>query len=250
MLRPADVVGGEVEEQRRVEDDAVHTAELHSLGGHLHDHMGTSGVRHLPQRAVEGDRLRRGVGAFRQELAPYVGPQRADHAGLIPGGGEDLPEHMGGGGLALGAGDGGQGQRLGGMAVKLRRQPGQGGAGLLHGGSGDPLRKRRAADHGGGPPGQRVGNAGAAVKFCTLHGHKERPRDYLPGIAGDGGDVRLLRAVRPQDRQKLGQLHRENSFPVVVTLRNELDAKVLSRTTPQNVRRRFRPSNRFAPLPS
>ena len=44
-----------------------------------------------------------------------------------------------------------------------------------------------------------------------------------------------------------------SSFSVpcpAVTLRSGLDAKVLSRSTSQNVRRGFTPSGRFAPLPS
>ena len=146
VLRLADVVRGEVEEQGGGELQPGDPAQLHGLGGDLHDDMGAPGVCHAPQGAVEGDGFRRGVGGAGQERGPDIRTQGADHAGRMPGGGEDVPEHMGGGGLALGAGDGDERELSGRVAIESCGDGGQGGAGIVHGCGWDGLGQRRAAD--------------------------------------------------------------------------------------------------------
>ena len=192
VLRAADVVRGQVQKQSRGEGEAVDPLQLHGLGGDLHHHMRAPGAGHLAERLVQGDGLRGGVEAAGQLLAADVRTQGADHTGLVPRGGEDIPEHMGGGGFALGAGNGNEGEGLLRVAVKFCRKEGQRGPRVLHRRAGHVLRQGRAAHHGGGAPPQGLGDVGAAVGIGALHGHKQRAGGRFPGIAGEGGDFRLL----------------------------------------------------------
>ena len=203
VLAGADVVRGEVEEQPGGKGEAKEAAQLHGLGGRLQHHIGAPGVRHLPQDAVEGDGFGGGVGGVAQLLPAYVRPQGSDHAGFVPGGGEDVPGHVGGGGLALGAGDGDEGKAVGGTAVKFRRQQGQGGPGVVHGGARHPGGQGRGAHHGGGAPVQGLGNVRPAVGAAAGEGGEERAGNGLSGVAGEGGDVGAAGAVRAEDGQQL-----------------------------------------------
>ena len=174
MLAGADVVRGEVEEQPGGKGEAKEAAQLHGLGGRLQHHISAPCVPHLPQDAVEGDGFGGGVGGVAQLLPAYVRPQGSDHAGSVPGGGEDVPGHVGGGGLTLGAGDGDEGKTVGGTAVKFRRQQGQGGPGVVHGGTRHPGGQGRGAYHGGGAPVQGLGNVRPAVGAAAGEGGEER----------------------------------------------------------------------------
>ncbi len=218
VLAGADVVRGQVQEHSGVEGEAVQALELHGLGGCLQHHIGAPGVGHLPQGPVEGDGLGGGVGAVGQLFPPDVRPQGADHAGLVPGGGQDVPDHVGGGGLALCAGDGDEGQIVPGAAVELGGQQGQGGPGIVHGGAGDALGQGRGAHHGGGAPIQGLGDVGAAVGAVAGQGGEQGAGGRLPGVAGELADLGILGAGPAQGGQQLGQLHGETSYGVFPNL--------------------------------
>ncbi len=112
MLHSADVIQADVQEAAQLKLHAVAALVLEGLARDLHDERAERGVARVGEVAPEVGRLGRGVsrGAV---LHAVVGPDRADDAAaaLAQGVLEDGANHIGAGGLALGARDAHDGQR-------------------------------------------------------------------------------------------------------------------------------------------
>ena len=100
------------------------------------------------------------------------------------------------------------------MAVKFGADPGKRGPRVGHRRAVDALRQGRSAEDGGRAPLQGLGDKVAAVGPGSGQGGKQRAGARLPGVAGDGGNVRVLGTVRAHGGQKLGQLHGEDLLTI------------------------------------
>ena len=207
VLPGADVVGGEVEEDPGGEGEPRHPAVLHGLGGHLHHHVGAPLGYHIMEQLVEEQRVRGGVGAVGPLLPPYVCPHGADHPRCVPGREQNVPHHVGGGGLALGAGDADEGEALGGVAIKGGGQVGQGVPGLFHHKEGDRTGQGHRGHHSGGPPVHRLGDVLGAVGVFAGDGHEEGAGGDGAGVAGEGGNVHILVTGVAEHGQQRGKFH-------------------------------------------
>ena len=132
VLHRADVVLPDVEEHRARQVHPVHPVVLQGLAGDLHGHITAPGPRRVEQVPLEVQGLGGGElgGAA---LHAVVGDDGGEKGGLVePPGGlpvvQDAPEEVGRGGLALGAGDAGDGQLSRGVAPGKVGQQGHGGA--------------------------------------------------------------------------------------------------------------------------
>ena len=190
VLHRGDVVLPDIEKHRAGQLHPNHPAVLEGLAGHLHGQIVRPRRHRVPEVALEIQRLRRGqLGG--PALHPVVGDDGGQQGALpvaLSGqpGIHDGLDIIGRGGLALGAGDAGDPQRPGGMAVGPVGQEahglpdigdpdaGQGDGGIL------PL-----ADIGEGP----LFHSGAEVlllKFDPL-ADKEGVGDDQLGVTGHQG---------------------------------------------------------------
>ena len=217
VLGGADVVGGEVEEQGGVELDARHPVELHGLRGHLHDHVGAARLLHLGEALVQLQRLRGGIPGVAEHLVPDEGAHGADHAGLMARGGENGAEDIGGGGLALGAGDADDGQPVGGVAIEGGGQQGQRDPAVFHLNDGGAPRAVHRVLHYycGGPLSGHGGDEIVAVRPGAGQRHEQALRPGLPGVAAQAGDLRVRRTGQQgmgNITEQFGQRHGKDPF--------------------------------------
>ena len=111
-----EVLPAQVGEGGHVEDDAVHPVCVQRVGGDLDGGGPPALVAQVGQQALEDRGLGCGAGPV----------QRADDTGGQAGTLEDGPDHVGHGGLPVGAGDADHGEVPGRMAEEGRRHPGHG----------------------------------------------------------------------------------------------------------------------------
>ena len=105
VLAGADVVGREIRKDADVVVDARHAVHHEALTGHLHQSRIATRVQKLPEGLLQLIALGGGVGRLLM-MAEEVDAIGADHAHLAACGLQHALDHMGGGGLALGAGAG------------------------------------------------------------------------------------------------------------------------------------------------
>ena len=105
----------QIGEHRRIVNAALHPILIQGMGGNLHHPVGAALGHHQGQHALQIIGIRRGV-AGGQDPIPYHILYGADEAHLIAAGLHNRFKHIGGGGLAVGAGDAHQPQAVGGMA--------------------------------------------------------------------------------------------------------------------------------------
>ena len=150
-------------------------ASRHRTDGHRHDPTDQRLPRHAP--------LRRRGDLGRQ--------RRAGLRHVAPGAQHRLPHRR----LAMGAGDGTQGQQLGDRQLRRRRQRDLRGVGAVqHGRPAAPARHRRA---GRGPGARQLGGAGIARRARSRRDRAPRGRaqaEPLPGARGFRLRPRPLRA--------------------------------------------------------
>ena len=209
------MVLGEVGEDAHRVVDAVDPVLKEGVGGGLHHHVGAAGVRHPAEEGLELQGFRRGPLRGHDLPADHI-LVGADEAHLGPPPLQNGLEKIGGGGLAVGAGDGHHGHLPGGMAVEVRSQDGQRPPGVFHLDIGNGLLGNALAEDDGGPGGFGLSDVGVAVRRIAGDGHEELPRLYLPGIVADAGDVSLQIGGGGKDldaRQQIFQLHGVSSFP-------------------------------------
>ena len=186
------VVLGEIGEDAHGEVDAVHPLQHQGVGGGLHHHMGAARVPHPGEELLELQGLRRGPLGGDHLVADHVlvGADQA-HLGsrlLLQNG----LEQIGGGGLAVGAGDGHHGHIVRRVAVIVGGHHRQGPAGIVHPDVGDiSLRRRPFAHHRGGARRHGLGNVCVAVGGKAGHGHEQISCRRGAGIIADADDLRL-----------------------------------------------------------
>ena len=205
------VVLGQVGENAHRVVDTVHPIQRQSVGGCLHHHMGAAGRAHPGKQLLELQGLRCGTLSGHHLVADqilvgadqaHLGPQLLFQDGL---------EQIGGGGLAVGAGDGHHGHAVCRMAVIVGGHHRQGPAGVLHQdiGHGAVLR-RSLTHHRGGSRRHGLSDIGVAVGGKAGHGHEDVPGCRGPGIIADTGDLHLhVRGGGPQGEpcQQRFQMH-------------------------------------------
>lgn len=206
MLDGGDVVQADVQEAGGGEAGAQGAVVLQRLAGHLHGEVGDAGRHRVGKVPLEIQGLRRGEVGL-EALRAVVGVDGGDDAALRPALLrqiliQDILQIIGGGGLALGAGDADDRQEPGGMAVV---PVGQGGhhlahvghqdAGQIHGRVGGLAHIGHRAPLGG------LGQIGLLEVGALAQ--KESAGDHLLAVAGDQGDG--LGQVQPLG-QRSGQL--------------------------------------------
>ena len=206
VLDGGDVVQADVQEAGGGEAGAQGAVVLQRLAGHLHGEVGDAGRHRVGKVPLEIQGLRRGEVGL-EALRAVVGVDGGDDAALRPALLrqiliQDILQIIGGGGLALGAGDADDRQGPGGMAVV---PVGQGGhhlahvghqdAGQIHGRVGGLAHIGHRAPLGG------LGQIGLLEVGALAQ--KESAGDHLLAVAGDQGDG--LGQVQPLG-QRSGQL--------------------------------------------
>ena len=205
------VVLGQVGKDAHGEADAIHPLQKQRVGGGLHHHVGAAGGAHPGEQLLKLQGLRRGALRGDHLVADHV-LVGADEAHLGP---QLLLQHgfqqVGGGGLAVGAGDGHHGHVVRGMAVVIGRHHRQGLAGIRHLDIGDAgVLRRPLAHHRRGARRRGLADIGVAVGGEAGHGHEHVPRRRGPGVVADAGDLRLRIRRGGQGReprQKFFQFH-------------------------------------------
>ena len=185
------VVLGQVRKDAHSVMDAVHPVQEQGVGGGLHHHMGAAARAHLGQQSLQFKGFRGGALRGEDLLADHV-LVGADESHLGPQGLlQDGLEQVGGGGLAVGAGDGHHGHRVRGVAVEIGAHHRQGAAGIRHPNIGNVLprgffaqHRRRAGLHG-------LADEIMAVHSKAVHCHKQIAGPGLTGVIAHMGNVRL-----------------------------------------------------------
>jgi hypothetical protein len=118
--------------------------------------------------------------------------------GAVPRGFHQMMKQVGGGGLAVGAGNAGDGEILPGMARQRGSQGGNRGAAVRHV---QPHRRRGVVrglggfrQDGGGPGGERVIDETVAVDRRAADGGEDHAGSDFTGRRGDGMHLRIQRS--------------------------------------------------------
>ena len=158
--------------------------------------MGAPRGQHSGEEGLELIGLRRGVPGVEQ-LVPDDRAQGADHTGLVPRRLQNGLYHMGGGGLALGAGEADEGELVRRMAEPGGGGMGQGSPGVGHLYHRHPLGHAHFPLHhqGGGPLFQGGGDIVVPVGLEAGDAQEKGPGGHLAGVIFQGGDLRLLRPL-------------------------------------------------------
>ena len=110
------VILRQVREHGPAEADARDAVLIQRVRRNFHEgHVHTGGA-HVGQHSVHIEAIRSGHGRVLMMPRPAIG-NRTEHAGLLPGGGEQMIEQIGRGGLAVGPGHADHGERERGRAV-------------------------------------------------------------------------------------------------------------------------------------
>ena len=212
VLPGADVVGRQVGEHTDVVHNTGYPVHLQPQAGHLHHAGVAAGVHHPAQQPLQVAALGGGV-VQRFPMPRPADPVGAQDAHPASGGGEHRGDQMGGGSLALGAGDADHRHGPGRCTVQADGQLGQRPAAVGH------LHHRQVcgqtgrqpfADNPRCPGRSRPGGKSMAVGVQTRQADKQRPRGHGPGIIAQGPDLGAgipLQQDAVGGRQKGTQFH-------------------------------------------
>ena len=153
--------------------------------------------------------LRGGVGGLLM-TAHEIDAVGADHADLFPGSFQHALDHVGGGGLALGAGHADHGHLAGGVAKEVGAHQSHGIAAAFHlhhgharhGGQVDVVLDDQCADALGGAVGGKL----VAVALGAHDAHEQQARGRLAAVINDVVDLGLRAALHQCVRHALHQL--------------------------------------------
>ena len=208
VLAGPDVVGGQVGEHPHVVVDAPHPVHHQPLAGHLHHHRVAPGVHKGAEDLLQLVALGGGVGGI-FVAALIVHAVGADHAHMAAGGLQHAADHVGGGGLALGAGDPDHGHPAGRVAEQVGAHQGHGVAAAGHLQDRDPFQPFQADvvldDQRGRPPGGAVGGKRMAVPLGAHDADEQHPRGGLAAVVHNIGDLGVHAALHQGALHPLGQ---------------------------------------------
>ena len=182
-----------VGKHRRVVLAAGHTAQRQGVGRHLHGNGPHAAVDHIAQCRLQIQHIRRCIFDGNDPVADQ-GVKRATDAAGPAGPVKDASDNMGRGCLAVGAGDANQSQLRRRIAVKPGRD-------LFHRlpdiGRPDYRNRVRASHFVFGQYRDSSFRHGRrrkcmAVDGSALHADKQSPWLHLPGIVGQGQNIRVL----------------------------------------------------------
>ena len=204
------MVLAQVRERERVEAHAVEPAVVRAVRRRLERHRLVAGIDHLAEETLQVDGLRRRVGRLAHVSAddPLDGPHQPRPPPVRL---EDRAQQMGRRGLAVRAGDAGDGEPLGRRAEEGVGRDGHRGARGLD----DELRHgdvHRVLDDERGRPG-RDGLGGEIVTVHARSGHAEEQRAVADAarVVGEVGDLdgpspdHVARRERADQRVELHQ---------------------------------------------
>ncbi len=158
------------------------------MGGRFHRATPVAGVEHLPEEALEVDRL--GGGAHgRAALTADAVLDRSEKAGPSAGSGEDREEEERGGRLAIRAGDARDLELAGRMAEEGVRGESHRLAGVLDDELWNGQVELALDDEDGGAVGDGVGREVVPVGLEAGDADEERPGGHPPRVVGQVGDV-------------------------------------------------------------
>jgi hypothetical protein len=205
-----EVVAREVAEDHGVELDAGGAVLGERVRADLEGAGAVAGIQHLPEHALQVQRLRGGEHDGVIDAADAV-HHRAQQRALLTRRGHDAGHEVCGGGLAVGPGDAHHAQLARRLAVPARPHEGHGEAHGRH----DHLGHRDAggpfADHGGRARGHSAGREVVPVEGEPGHTKEKRAVGDVTRVVGEATDVggRIAThggAFDPLDQ--LGKLHR------------------------------------------
>ena len=197
------VVLGQVRKDAHGVMDTVHPVQVQGMGGCLHHHMGTAPIPHLGQKPLQFKRFRssplRGKGLLPDHVLvgtdqAHLGPQSLLQDGL---------EQIGGGGLAVGSGDGHHGHGIGGMAIKVSAHHRQGMAGIRHPDIGNLPLWRFFAQHRCRAGLHSLADECMAVHGEAGHGYEQVAGPGLAGVIAHTGNLHFQICRGFQNRQSL-----------------------------------------------
>ena len=204
------VVLGQIGEHAHGVVDAVDPVQRQGMGGDLHNNVGAAGIPHAGKQALELEGLRRGALGGHHLAADHVlvGADEA-HLGacrLLQNG----LEQIGGGGLAVGAGDTHHGHGVGGVAIEVGAQHGQGPAAVFRAHPGNALFRSALTQHR-----RRAGRDGLGDEVVSVHGKAGHGHEQVSGLGGagviaDAGNfhIQVRRGIQHGDPfQKRAQFH-------------------------------------------
>lgn len=205
MFTRADVIGLQVGEDSVVIGKSSHPVQLHGLAGHLHHHVLDAGLYHLRKVLLHQEGLRGGVDGRDVPVADD-GLDGADKAGGFPRLLQDAPDHVGGGGLALGTGNADGGQFFRRVAIPGCCQLRQGQTGVLHPEDRHILGDSYLPFHYQGRRALFQDLRDIVVSVCDCAGHTEEDAagNRFPGVVNHFADL-LLQAPLHQ-----GIVHAKN----------------------------------------
>ena len=203
VLAGADVVRRKVGEHTHIVVDARHTVHHQTLTGHFHQSRVAAGIQKFAESFLQLVALGGCVGCI-LVLAHVVDAVGADHAHLTACGFQHALDHMGGGGLALGAGDADHGHLPGGITEKVAAHQRHGVAAALHlhhGHAGNRCKVDIVLDDQRADPlGSAVGGKLMAVALGAHDAHKGKARGRLAAVVDDIRNFRIRAALYQSKR--------------------------------------------------
>ena len=196
---------------------ARHAVHHQALTGYLHQRGIAAGIQKLPEGLLQLVAFRGGVGGVlvASHIVDAVG---ADHAHLAACGLQHAFDHVGGGGLALGAGDADHGHLPGRVAEEVGAHQRHGIAAALHLDHGHPGQGRKVDivldDQRADPLGGAVGGKRVAVPLGAHDTHEQKPRGSLAAVVDDICDLSTQTALhkgKGHAFHQLFQLHTVSS---------------------------------------
>ncbi len=186
VLILSDMVRGDVGKDPEVEEDPVRPVQLKGLGGDLHHHILAPGLHHPVKILVELVGFRCGV--HRRLLHTCkIDPVGPHHPHLFPAGLQYGLDHVGGGGLPLGAGHPDRHHLPVRIAETGSREIGQGLTAIFHLDDDRIFRELHRMLYHEHPPPRLIdlGAEAVGIRPRPPHTHKHRPRASLPGVVDD-----------------------------------------------------------------
>ena len=191
-----EMIARQVGEHRHFERNPENPLLLQSVRRNFQHRLGASDVHRLGEDLVQFESFGRGVGSGKGLVSDAV-LDRADQRDLAPRGPQHPAQDERRRGLAVGAGDSGDRQLLGRMAVEVGAEPGQCPPAMRHHRPGNPFaRRNRVAHHGHRSVGDRLVDITVAVGAFAAHGDETPSGLHPPAVVIQPGNGRIAAFVQ------------------------------------------------------